>query len=247
VRRISTPTSVGSTSAASDTAHKNLATAVRTAELAVKPAGRDAMIAAGTAAAVGLGANQKDAAGLATAVADAILRTGESNPGDLGADWKAGVGQIGKGLTGWVGDLFRAFLPILKIGAGGAGLIVTGLALVYVAGRNTPAVGAAKTAVKVATPVGRAASMATGGRARAAARSEARSRRAQIIREEARSRTEIVQGRRGERVRTVSRAKGRENRESEDAARYARQEANRRDLSAPEARRRGFKVTEGIG
>lgn len=35
--------------------------------------------------------------------------------------------------TGWL----KALIPILKIAAGGAGLLVTGIALVYIAGRNT--------------------------------------------------------------------------------------------------------------
>lgn len=68
-------------------------------------------------------------------------------------------------LTGWVGDLVKAVLPILKIGAGGIGVVATGLALVYVAGRNTPVPAAAKLAVGAASGPAGLARKAVGGAA----------------------------------------------------------------------------------
>src|SRR5574337_845909 len=60
-------------------------------------------------------------------------------------------------------------LPVLKIAAGGLGLLVTGAALVYVAGRYTGAgkavTGAAGAAAKVASPVAKKVSSARAERA----------------------------------------------------------------------------------
>lgn len=84
---------------------------------------------------------------------------------------EAGSIPIIGGVVSAAGDV-RDFLgnvpQYLKIAAGGLGLIITGLALVYVAGRNTPITKAAS-AVATATPVGRvrkaASSVATGRKA----------------------------------------------------------------------------------
>jgi hypothetical protein len=76
--------------------------------------------------------------------------------------------------SGWVDKVFAGLMPILKIGAGGVGLVVTGLALVYVAGRNTAPVAAVKTVAKVATPAGRVASKVAGSTQAGVRRSEAR-------------------------------------------------------------------------
>jgi len=95
----------------------------------------------------------------------------EITPGSLAGDVAGGV--LG-GLTGWVGDLLGGLLPLLKIAAGGAGLLICAIALVYVAGRNTPPVQAARQAAQL-VPAGRFAARASrsrsaGGAARQAGR-----------------------------------------------------------------------------
>jgi hypothetical protein len=112
---------------------------------------------------------------------------------------------------------FLVSLPAyLKITAGGLIVGVSGLALVYVAGRNTPPVQAAKTAAKVATPVGRVASTAAGATKTGVRVSEARgvkrrakanvrTRERQEARSEAEDRLRITRGRSGrERVKLTS-------------------------------------------
>lgn len=93
-----------------------------------------------------------------------------------------GQGLVEKALAGF----FAGILPILKIGAGGIGVIVTGLALVYVAGRNTPIPAATKAALKVANPVAGAASDAVKsserGQARTLAKKQARSEKTERAR-----------------------------------------------------------------
>lgn len=131
------------------------------------------------------------------------------------------VGTSGTATTGAFADnpvtRFVELVPTyLKIAGGGLIVMISGLALVYVAGRNTAPVQAAKTAAKVATPVGRAASVAAGSTQAGVRRSEARGvkQRAKVNvrtreRQEARSAAEdrlrISRGRSGrERVRMTS-------------------------------------------
>lgn len=154
--------------------------------------------------------------------------------------------QIFGGLTGWVGDLLSGVLPILKIAAGGLGLLTVGAALVFVAGRTTrpgkAATGAAGAASKVAD-------VAVPGRA--AARVARRGARVKSATELARARTETRVGRGGrERIRTVSRREGRrrlieeaELRQSSTRARPERGPEIRSGLPAPRRRRPAPKVS----
>lgn len=73
---------------------------------------------------------------------------------------------------GWVGDVFKGLRPILKIGAGGMIMLVTGGALVYVAGRNTGAAQATRLVAR-AVPGGSTVVRASKGSGRASARSSA--------------------------------------------------------------------------
>jgi hypothetical protein len=87
-----------------------------------------------------------------------------AHPGEgvgVSANYLQGLG------TGVVGQVIRALVPILKVAAGGVGLLVVGVAVVYVAGRNTAPVAATKEAVRVATPAGRVAGAAGKAGARA--------------------------------------------------------------------------------
>jgi hypothetical protein len=88
---------------------------------------------------------------------------GSANPGGVGgivsgvASSLNPLGLIptpGSIVGGWVGDVFKGLRPILKIGAGGVIMLVTGGALVYVAGRNTGAVQATRLVAR-AVPGGR--------------------------------------------------------------------------------------------
>lgn len=92
------------------------------------------------------------------------------------------------GPFGFLADFVSKLPAYFKIGAGGLGLMVSGLALVYVAGRNTAPVAAAKTAATVVTPVGKAAGAVSAATEGGEARKIARSTRATEKTERARSR-----------------------------------------------------------
>jgi hypothetical protein len=137
-----------------------------------------------------------------------------SNP--VGVGGTAYPGTTGGGVVG-AAERFTTVLPTyLKIAAGGIIVTVSGLALVYVAGRNTAPVQAAKTAAKVATPVGKAASAAAGATrtgvkvseargVKKRARENVRTRERQEARSAAEDRLRISRGRSGrERVRMTS-------------------------------------------
>lgn len=100
---------------------------------------------------------------------------GVLNPGQVGAKGTVNVDVDRTGLVGGVENFLEDLPQYLKIAAGGLGLIVTGLALVYVAGRNTP-VGQAASVATNAVPVKRAAkaagSVASGRKALAGERRE---------------------------------------------------------------------------
>lgn len=88
----------------------------------------------------------------------------------LSAPLSGGPGLLDKlSPSYWIKELFTTkIMPMIKVGAGGTVVLVSGLALVYVAGRNTPGAGVAKTAVKLANPAAGAASKAAGGASRPA-------------------------------------------------------------------------------
>jgi hypothetical protein len=142
---------------------------MKSAEVAASPFGPNVMIMAGTAAGRSLRPSASPASirTLAISIQGALSATHGVTLGDvtgLAGHYIAhpgqGVGvstQAAKDAAGGVGSgIVKAVAPWLKIGAGGFVVIVSGLALVYVAGRNTAPVAAAKTAVKVATPGGQA-------------------------------------------------------------------------------------------
>ncbi len=193
------------------TSDQALIAAMQAAELPLFLAGRSAMIIAGTKVGMALrpSAGQPAIVSLAAAIADAILAPHGVGVGDVAGIAGHYVAHPGQGVavttkaasglaTGWLKDL----LPVLKIAAGGAGLIVSGIALVYVAGRNTPvgraAVGAVPVAGKVVNTLNKAAPE------RAQARSYAKAERASQRSERARSRVETS----GRRVRVTSRKSG---------------------------------------
>lgn len=90
-----------------------------------------------------------------------------------------------------VGGVFDKLAPILKITAGGVVMVVSGIALVYVAGRNTGAVKAVKMAANPARAVARkAAPQRTANRA--ALKTRQSSARANVARKEADSRVKIT-------------------------------------------------------
>lgn len=125
------------------------------------------------------------------------------------------------------GGILDRILPILKVAAGGAGLLIVGGALVYVAGRNTSPGRAVRGAAGAAATVARIPGRAIPGRAELQA--ERTRSRAEARRSLARARVETTVGSTGrERVRTVSRAEGRR-RLIEEAERSAEaREASRR-------------------
>lgn len=132
-------------------------------------------------------------------------------------------------LAGALDALWTKMLPVLKIAAGGTGLLVVGAALVYVAGRNTQTgrgvTGAAKVSGKVVGSVVPASVKE--------ARSEASSRRASSRADLARARVVTTTSRKGkERVRVTSRREGRRSLLAEDAARHEAAQGRRRDRAA---------------
>jgi hypothetical protein len=90
---------------------------------------------------------------------EAIVGSGGLQVGDSGTA-QAGVSSV----FDPGGATIRALRPYMKITAGGLGLLVLGVALVYAAGKNTPVGGAIEGAAggAVAGPGGAAAGAATG-------------------------------------------------------------------------------------
>jgi hypothetical protein len=131
-----------------------LIAAVKNAETAAIAAGAPAktVLAVGTAAArkARPSLSAANAQSIALSAAQAIAgQSGTTTWGQITGDpvgaFKTGVGMLGVG--GWVGDVFKVLVPILKVGAGGAGLLVSGVALIYLAGKNVGADKAVRTAV----------------------------------------------------------------------------------------------------
>lgn len=141
---------------------------------------------------------------------NAVVHTGCTTPAQndrllkLASGLSKQAGAEAKSFDGIIEKIIAGILPILKIGAGGIGVIVTGLALVYVAGRNTPVPGAAKAAVKVANPaagaISKAAKTSERGQARSIAKKQARSEKTE------RARSRVVSS--GGKVRVSSKAEG---------------------------------------
>ncbi len=215
-------------------------TPIWVAELAALKAGAttsEQIIAVGTAAA--LKADPKLSPATARAYATAVAAV-------IGPALKAGVTKAvnppvpGAGI---VGQIIAAMIPILKIAAGGTGLLVTGIALVYVAGRQTPAGKAITGAVGAVTPVGRGARVIARAAApeRAQARQIAREQRSRLRTERARSRVVTSTGGKRERVRITSRSEGRRARAAEAeylASRGTRERERLAAFRAERARRR---------
>lgn len=222
-----------------------LLAAVKNAEQVAIAAGAPAatVIAAGAAAAKKSGrtfaaTGPSSANSYASSVYSAILggqgtSTLSQLTGSPVASFKTGAG-IDK-LGGWVGDLLRGLLPILKVGAGGAGLLVSGIALVYIAGRNVGADKAVKTALN---PTRALAKKVAPGRAEAGRYASTERRRART--ELARAR--VQPGRRGRMV-VKSRREGREAIRTELAGREA--QAAGRAERATDRVRSGERSIEG--
>lgn len=160
------------------------------------------------------------------------------SPGNLQKIAGSGIHNLPSDPFGWIGKL----APYFKIAAGGLGLMVSGVTLVFIVGRKTPVAGVA--AAVAGGPAGAAARAATAPATerRGALRSEVRAQRAKGAREEARSRVETRVSPSGrERVRTVSRKEGAGRRQDEARAESERseqrQEQNRANLAALKARR----------
>jgi len=163
---------------------------------------------------------------------------------DFGLITGPGGGIIGETLGGILGGVFGAILPILKIAAGGVGLVVSGTALVYLAGRNVGANAAVGQALgMVPTPVAQGAGVVLRGGARRveerkAIRSEVTARRRQIAREVGRSRVVTEDRGRGERIRVSSRREAREAQATYDeGAPRVKAERQRARLKALRSRR----------
>ncbi len=160
--------------------------------------------------------------------------TGQCVPIDVGGGVQAGVSGVSTGIgnitTAWVRELLKGLVPILKVGAGGVGLLVSGLALVYVAGRNVgPKAAPVSRAVRTVTKVpGRAPERKIAAAKRTAARSDlARAR----VSTEHQKRPEGV-------VKIASRRVGRER---------LREEGAMRGASVRRTPDRGATMAEGLG
>lgn len=81
-------------------------------------------------------------------ISPSSIITGPASVIGGGASWIGN--QVGGVVGGWIGDLFKALVPILKVGAGGTIMLVAGAGIVATALVSTP-VGAVAVAAHPAT------------------------------------------------------------------------------------------------
>lgn len=140
------------------------------------------------------------------------------------------------GPLGGISDFITKKLPAyFKIGAGGLGLIVSGLALVYVAGRNTAPAQAAKAVGSTVAPVGKVANKVAAKTETGQARAIARKTRTSERTERARSRV-VTEG--SGKVRVSSRREGADARQQGAEYRATKGQRDRERLSALRSERR---------